>query len=313
MASHPSILALAGALAGLMLAPAPAEAFPNALTLVESRCSQLYAEAQQLNREAISFQDAAVTADREAAGAANNANKVRGFGAWEIQISLKKAEQDLEREQEARADEDRGLAFSPNHDPNIIRLRASINALKDAQLRLDDKDGTGGLIASDKNALDRMASQYRGAAARSRQKAAELENQARAVDRDRLACLAEAARLRAGNDRGDAGPPDFADAYASLPPEDYRQGYDGPVSDASYGPADYGPVGYGRGGRDRSNRWDNDGGRMRGDGGRGRGDGYGNRSRRDGGGRDRGGGRGEGKERGHGKGGRDQTSGGCGG
>jgi hypothetical protein len=232
MAGHLCSLALAAACA-LALAGA-ARAQTAAYEAKQAECQRLNAEMQDLNHRAQGLRDDEMKVLIEADNATKTADKIRGLDRWAVSIARQKAQSDLARLQEERDEMDRGAAISPR-DAQIIKVKALIDALKDAELRFDDKEMTGGLLGSDKNALDTRAARLREAAARLSEKADALVQQAKARQREHEACLAELQRLQ--RTAIDLARDD--DQYAFAEPGDdddtsYVEpaGYDGPMSDA---------------------------------------------------------------------------------
>ena len=71
----------------------------------------------------------------------------------------------LKAQEERRGDDGRADA---EQEEKIRELRTQINALKDAELRANDLELTGGFVTSDRNAMDAFARELQGKAAQAK-------------------------------------------------------------------------------------------------------------------------------------------------
>ena len=259
-----TMAALLTGVACLLLAPAAAQA-QDRYARTQAECDKLRGEVETATDKAKRNRDAETQALREAQQATTAADAIRKMGGWELDLHRRKMESELTKELEAREEEDRGAFFS-KRDARIVRIKATIAGIKDAELRAQDVEFAGGLIASDRNAVDTLAKEMRAKADKAKAKAAEWDYTAAERQRDYDACLAELARQRASADDDGDDQWASADGYDGY---DDGAGYDGPMSDADpvrpvYRPRRVRP--------DRGDRWDRGGygdpTRVRGDRGR---------------------------------------------
>ena len=79
----------------------------------------------------------------------------------------------------------------------IAQLKLSANALKDAQLRADDLELTGGFVTSDRNALDASAREQEARAAAARARQQEMTQKAADAERAYNDCRGQRERQQA--------------------------------------------------------------------------------------------------------------------
>ena len=206
MSSRSSVRALAALLAGAAVLALAGQAWADQdrLARTQAECDKIRAEFQDANHKAQQFADAEMKLLTMATSSVTDADAIRKMKAWELGMRRQKMESELKKLMEQREEEDRGAAFS-KLDPQIASMRAIVNALKDAELRAQDLEETGGMGTSDRNALDSYAQEMRDRAAKAKARQEEWTRKGKDGHRLHQDCLAELDRQRASLDGEDEG------------------------------------------------------------------------------------------------------------
>jgi hypothetical protein len=195
-------------------------------------CFSLGSSIMYLSSQSWRAAEATREVEDQAKKAQRQADRIRTMSPKSRSETITLLEGSLKALQERQA-RDGGL--DSDDEQRLRQLRVTINALKDAELRANDLELTGGFVTSDRNAMDAYARELEGKIASAKDQERRAVQSLKDAERAYADCLARKERQEASLLRERellASAAAAGDNYDSYDEGGYGDGYDGVASDA---------------------------------------------------------------------------------